>query len=127
VWNTKLRPELLEKGLDESLRKLQLDYVDIYMLQYVPLDRTENSWPVPFQPNGTDPFFPVDENNRLAVDRGCNLHETWKVLESFLETGKVRAIGVSNFTVEHLKQLAMGRPRIMPMVNQIELHPYLSH
>ena len=81
---------------------------------------------MPFQPNGSDPFFPLDKNHRLALDTGCNLNETWKIMESFLETGKVRAIGVSNFTLEHLEQLATGGARIMPMVNQIEIHPYVS-
>lgn len=51
--------------------------------------------------------------------------QAWKVLEQLYETGKVRAIGVSNYHSQHLKELE-DAARIMPMVNQFEIHPYLS-
>lgn len=51
-------------------------------------------------------------------------NETWKALEKLYKGGYVRAIGVSNFTVNHLKDL-MSKAEIMPMVNQVEFHPLL--
>ncbi len=48
---------------------------------------------------------------------------TWKTLESLMDTGKVKAIGVSNFMVHHLNEL-LNDCKIIPVVNQIELHPY---
>lgn len=51
--------------------------------------------------------------------------QAWKVLEELYEAGKVRAIGVSNYHKQHIEALE-GVARIMPMVNQFEMHPYLS-
>ncbi|AWB46880.1 aldo/keto reductase [Paenibacillus sp. CAA11] len=51
--------------------------------------------------------------------------ETWKALEKLYKEGKVRAIGVSNFHVHHLEDL-LGDAEVVPAVDQVELHPYLS-
>lgn len=51
-------------------------------------------------------------------------NETWKALEKLLKDGKCRAIGVSNYTIRHLKELLINLPTI-PAVNQVEFHPYL--
>ena len=51
--------------------------------------------------------------------------ETWRALEKLYSEGKVRAIGVSNFTIEHLERL-MNETTVVPTINQIELHPHLS-
>ncbi|HBL16382.1 MAG TPA: hypothetical protein DD417_06395 [Elusimicrobia bacterium] len=52
--------------------------------------------------------------------------ESWRALEALYERGEVRAIGVSNFMVHHLEEL-ISRARVAPMVNQIEVHPFLQH
>ncbi len=51
--------------------------------------------------------------------------ETWRALETIYESGRARAIGVSNFLVHHLQDL-LSSARIVPMVNQVEFHPYLQ-
>ena len=51
--------------------------------------------------------------------------ETWQALEAIYESGRARAIGVSNFLIHHLQDL-MTDARVMPMVNQVEFHPYLQ-
>ena len=51
-------------------------------------------------------------------------NETWKAMETLLEEGKCRAIGVSNYTIQHLEELLNGSP-IIPAVNQVEFNPYL--
>lgn len=51
--------------------------------------------------------------------------ETWKALETLYSEGKVRAIGVSNFHTQHLEKL-MQSCKVQPMVNQVELHPWLN-
>jgi diketogulonate reductase-like aldo/keto reductase len=51
--------------------------------------------------------------------------ETWRALEAIYESGRARAIGVSNFLIHHLQDL-MADARVMPMVNQVEFHPYLQ-
>jgi diketogulonate reductase-like aldo/keto reductase len=51
--------------------------------------------------------------------------DTWRALEKLYKDGRIRAIGVSNFTIDYLERL-MGESTIIPAVNQIELHPHLS-
>ena len=51
-------------------------------------------------------------------------NETWRALEKLLKEGKCRAIGVSNYTIRHLKELLKNSPTV-PAVNQVEFHPYL--
>ena len=51
--------------------------------------------------------------------------ESWRALEQLYDEGRVRAIGVSNFMIRHLEEL-LERARIVPMVNQIEVHPFFQ-
>ncbi|MFW6261771.1 MAG: aldo/keto reductase [Spirochaetota bacterium] len=91
VWNTDQGYDKALAAFDASMKKLQLDSVDLYLIH----------WPM----NGT----------RL---------ETWKALEKLYQDGRVRAIGVSNFLVHHLEELAENSG-IVPAVNQVEFHPFL--
>lgn len=91
VWNTDQGYDKALAAFDASMKKLQLDIVDLYLIH----------WPM----NGT----------RL---------ETWKALEKLYQDGRVRAIGVSNFLVHHLEELA-DNSGIVPAVNQVEFHPFL--
>ncbi len=88
IFNTQHRDPV--KALDDSLRRLGTDYVDLYLIH----------WPV---------------KERLR---------TWKILEGELAKGKVKAIGVSNFTARHLEELIQNS-NVVPAVNQVEFHPYL--
>jgi diketogulonate reductase-like aldo/keto reductase len=89
LWNSD--HDNVEKAFNESLRKLGLDYIDLYLIH----------WPV--------------TGKRI---------ETWKVFEKLLETGKVKSIGVSNFTIPQLKEL-MKNSKIVPATNQVEFSPWL--
>lgn len=91
VWNTDQGFNNTIKAYNQSLMKLKLDYLDLYLIH----------WPV---------------KNRFV--------ETWKALEHLYFKGKVRAIGVSNFLKIHLEEL-IPKTNIVPMVNQMEFHPYL--
>lgn len=57
-------------------------------------------------------------------DRDKCLRESWRAMEELYESGKCRAIGVSNFLERHLDRLASDGFRVMPHVNQCEFHPY---
>jgi L-glyceraldehyde reductase len=79
-------------------------------------------WPVAFKP--TEDLFPTTADGKVALDDGVTIADTWAAMEKLLDTGKVKAIGVSNFNIEKLEKLKTTA-KIIPAVNQVELHPYL--
>ncbi|KAI5789068.1 aldehyde reductase 1 [Geopyxis carbonaria] len=109
VWNTNHRPAAAAASLDASLAALQTDYLDLLLIH----------WPLSFRP-GDDPF-PVDAQGVLALDEEWSLLETWRGFEALVDTGKVKAIGVSNFMPRHLDPI-LKNCRIKPVVNQVECH-----
>ncbi|KKY39301.1 putative aldehyde reductase i [Diaporthe ampelina] len=112
LWNTKHDPKDVEGALDKTLKDLGTDYLDLFLIH----------WPVAFE--SSDKWFPIDEQGvfKLAdIDPAV----TYTALEKLLETGKVRAIGVCNFTVNKLNDL-ISKTKVVPAVNQIEAHPYLQ-
>ncbi len=96
VWKTNLGYERTKRSFEESLERLQTDYLDLFLLH----------WPKP-EPDSAD---------WKELDRG-----SWKALEEFYHQGKVRAIGLSNFLPHHIEAL-METAQVRPMVNQLELH-----
>ena len=81
--------------------------------------------PVAYNPNGNDPKFPMlPDGSARDVDWSRSHIDTWKDMESLLSTGKVRAIGVSNYSEKYLRQL-LPHCKVIPAVNQIENHPLL--
>ena len=91
IWNSDQGYENTLRAFDTSLKKLGMDYLDLYLVH----------WPV----------------------KG-KYKETWKAIEEIYQQGRVKAIGVSNFLQHHLEDLMQGC-KVIPMVNQMEFHPYL--
>lgn len=92
VWNADLGYESTIAAYEASLKRLGVDYLDLYLIH----------WPVEGK-----------------------YKEAWRALEYLYKEGRVKAIGVSNFQVHHLQDL-LKDAEIKPVINQVELHPYLS-
>lgn len=104
-----------EECLDEGLKRLGLDYIDLYLVH----------WPVPMNPNGNHPLFPKHDDGSRDLDMKEWSHiKTWKEMEKLLKTGKTKAIGVSNYSVPFLEEL-LPHCEVTPAANQVENHPYL--
>ncbi|KAG7562100.1 hypothetical protein FFLO_02479 [Filobasidium floriforme] len=90
------------KVVDESLKKLKTDYVDLILMH----------WPVSIDP--------VDRENQKVLYKDWNFVDTWREMEK-IPSSKVKAIGVSNFGIENLKTL-LESAKTVPAVNQCEAH-----
>lgn len=100
VWNTDQGYESTLKAFETSIKKLGVEYVDLYLIH----------WPVP----------KIFKDNWESVSI-----KTYKALEKLYKDGKVKAIGVSNFKPHHLQNI-IDNCEIFPMVNQIEINPGLN-
>ena len=96
VWKTCMGYEEAKKSFEESLEKLDMDYVDLLLIH----------WP-----------RPAEKSDWKKLDI-----ETWKAFEEIYKEGKVKAIGVSNFLNHHMQNI-LDNCEVVPMVNQIEFHP----
>jgi 2,5-diketo-D-gluconate reductase A len=91
------RPDDARRAFDDTLAALGTDYVDLFLIH----------WPLPTLYDG-------------------DYVSTWKTLEEFASDGRARSIGVSNFQIHHLQELAR-ETTVTPAVNQIEVHPYFTN
>ena len=112
LWNTNHRPERVKPAFDASLRRLQIDYVDCYIIHT----------PFAFQPG--DEQDPRDERGQVIYDSGVTLVDTWRALERLVDDGRCKSIGLSDVTLEKLREI-VAAARIKPAVVQVESHPYL--
>ncbi|KAI9932471.1 hypothetical protein ASPWEDRAFT_22248 [Aspergillus wentii DTO 134E9] len=112
LWNTKHDPEEVEGAVDKTLKDLGTNYLDLYLMH----------WPCAFRKG--DKWFPLKEDGVFdLVD--IDYVATYKAMEKLLSTGKVRAIGVSNFNIRRLEDL-LSKVDVVPAANQVEAHPYLT-
>jgi 2,5-diketo-D-gluconate reductase A len=91
------KPDDARRAFDATIEALGFDYVDLFLIH----------WPLPTRYDG-------------------DFVSTWKTLEEFKNDGRARSIGVSNFQIHHLEQLARDTETV-PAVNQIEVHPYFTN
>ena len=113
LWNTSHKPENVEAAYNDTLKELGLDYLDLYLIH----------WPVAFKA-GSDLVPKTEDGKQTVLDRETSIVDTWKALIQLQKAGKVKSIGVSNFTIEHLDAI-IDATGVVPAVNQIEAHPLL--
>ncbi|KAH0422577.1 d-galacturonic acid reductase [Colletotrichum camelliae] len=106
--------ERVKLGLEKSLKSLGLDYVDLFLVH----------WPVAMNPEGNHDRFPTKPDGSRDILHDFSHVDTWKSMEKLLDTGKVRSIGVCNYSVRYLEEL-LPHAKVVPAVNQIENHPSL--
>ncbi|PPQ88788.1 hypothetical protein CVT25_010474 [Psilocybe cyanescens] len=115
LWGT--WHDRVEECLDQTLANLGTDYLDLYLVH----------WPIPLNPKGNHPLFPTLPSGKRDVYHEWDLKDTWKQMEDVLKKGKVKSIGVSNFSEAKL-ELILPTATIIPAVNQarehLELHVY---
>lgn len=102
LWNADQGHKKTLAAIDASLSRLGLDYVDLYLIH----------WPF------------TSHHRILGKTLGNKRVETWKAMEEILKSGKAKAVGVSNYTIEHLEEMKTYM-KIPPAVDQVEFHPFL--
>ena len=112
LWNTNHRPERVEPAFEASLDRLRLNYLDLYLIHT----------PFAFQPG--EEHDPRDQDGNVLYDRDVTLLDTWRAMESVVDRGRCRAIGLSDISLNELLPIYESA-RIKPAVVQVEAHPYL--
>lgn len=112
LWNTFHRPELVEGACRTTLKNLDLDYIDLYLIH----------WPMGYKEG--EALFPADETGKTAYS-DVDYVDTWKAMEKLVGLGLTKSIGISNFNSKQVERI-LSIATIKPVVNQVECHPYLA-
>jgi diketogulonate reductase-like aldo/keto reductase len=110
--------------LELSLKRLQVEYVDLYLIHWPGPAYNTMSRSRDVMENSPDGAFAYAKDGHESHNIQSLRGETWRAMEDSVDNGKCKAIGVSNFTIQHLEALRKTARYWPPAVNQIELHPY---
>lgn len=110
LWGSAMLEDEVVPTLEQTLKDLQLDYVDLYLVH----------WPIPLKPGV---MYPEKKEDFLTQDE-APLIDTWTGMEDCLDEELTRHIGVSNFNIDKIRQL-LTEGTLEPELNQVELHPFL--
>ncbi|KIY04127.1 uncharacterized protein Z520_00819 [Fonsecaea multimorphosa CBS 102226] len=107
-WPHFSAPENVELCLDQCLKRMGLDYVDLFLAH----------WPVAFKPISRDALENADKRSFVP---------TWQAMQRLVSTGKTRAVGVSNFSISEVKEILPYAQEVPISCNQVEVHPWLPN
>ncbi|KAH7721241.1 oxidoreductasealdo/keto reductase family protein [Aphelenchoides avenae] len=107
------QPDAAKQAIEDSLKNLRVDYIDLYLLHSAMAVK-----------RNADGSWAFDADGKPIPDLVSTL-DTWRVLEAAYKAGKLKSIGVSNFTVKQLQDL-YDKAEIKPHNHQIEIHIYLQ-
>ena len=114
VWNNQQLPHHLHACCKDSLQRLGVDYLDLYLIH----------WPIAFKLLPGNKFAEnADKTDREYAD--VTREQVWRAMERLVDEGLVRSIGVSNHTYEQVQDI-LSYARIPPSTNQVEAHPYFN-
>ncbi|KAK9752681.1 Aldo/keto reductase family [Popillia japonica] len=114
VWNTFHDPAHVLPAIQKTLKDLKLDYLDLYLMHW------PHAYKYSMEINPIDP-----DTGLVALDLKTDYLDTWRAMEGLVTKGLTKSIGVSNFNSKQLNRL-VSNCNIIPAVNQIECHPYLT-
>lgn len=97
LWLDEMGYHETKKAFDRSLERLQMDYLDMYLIHWPRRSEDEEGW----------------------KERDM---ETWRAMEELYAEGKIKGLGLSNFLVHHLDNIVKNA-NVMPVANQLEVHP----
>lgn len=111
LWNNSHEKQYILPSINTTLKDLQLDYLDLYLIH----------WPVALK---REVAYPQTGEDMLSLT-DVPLSETWAEMIVLKEMGLTRHIGVSNFSIKKLEEVTAATG-VRPEVNQLELHPFLQ-
>ena len=111
LWSTDADTKDVKPAIEKSLKNFNLSYLDLYLVH----------WPVPYQKS--DDLFPKDSDGK-PLHADVDLLDTWRAMEELVDSGLTKSIGISNFNIQQVDYI-VNNARIQPVINQIEVHPYL--
>jgi aldehyde reductase len=106
----------VNRFLKASLKRLQLDYVDLYLVH----------WPQGVKYVDDETLSPMDDNGRMLIDPTTDIEAVWKAMEEQVDAGLTKSIGISNYTPKQIERI-MKVARIPPANHQIEVHAYFQN
>ena len=121
LWNTFHEPKYVRSAVERTLRDLQVDYLDSYLIHF-PISLAYVAPETRYPPGW---FFEPDAPNPSMQSIKVPVAETWGAMEELVDAGLVRTIGVCNFGISLLRDLQAGA-RIQPSSLQVEMHPRLT-
>ncbi|KAJ8031498.1 Alcohol dehydrogenase [NADP(+)] A [Holothuria leucospilota] len=114
LWGTFHRPDKVEHAIRLCLKNLQLDYLDLYLIHS----------PMAAYYKSDSELLPTKEDGKPYFE-DVKLADTWRAMETLVQKGLTKSIGVSNFTVSQLNEI-LPTAKVPCVMNQIENHPFLD-